>query len=79
MKAYGRHAPAADEIYCTMMAERTGEAPDNYRARPFDMELLFYAPSAPEETPPHFIWPFPPAAITQQFGDDQPHGHTGGS
>lgn len=44
-KAYGRHRPAEDEIYCALMAERTGEAPENYRARPFDADLLTYAPS----------------------------------
>ena len=43
---YHRHAGATDEIYRTMMAERTGEDPENYRDRPFDMDLLDYAPSS---------------------------------
>lgn len=51
MKTYSRHAPASDEIYRELMAERTGENPENYRGRPFDMDLLTFAPSAPPPMP----------------------------
>jgi hypothetical protein len=58
VKAYRRHAAGDDHIYCQMMAERTGEAADNYYGRPFDMDLLDYAPSAPEEQQA-WKWPLP--------------------
>jgi hypothetical protein len=47
MPTYSRHAFQEEIIYPQMMAERTGENPDNYRNRPFDMDLLDYSPSAP--------------------------------
>lgn len=60
MKQHARRAAPSDEIYRNLMAELTGEDPDNYRNRPFDMELLDYAPSAPEGTSRLFGAPLMP-------------------
>jgi hypothetical protein len=83
-KAYGRHRPAADEIYCTMMAELTGEAPENYRGRPFDADLFDFKPSDPlgghGEELAAIKWPWPKGTpIKQEFGPPPgPHVPPGG-
>ena len=46
-----RHAFQLEIIYPAMMAELTGEDPENYRNRPFDMEYLFFDPSKPLPNP----------------------------
>lgn len=75
---HSRHSGGTDEIYRTMMAERTGEDPENYRNRAFDADLLDYAPSAPRlrvRTSAQFP---PPAMPPQEFGPWPPAG-TGGT
>jgi hypothetical protein len=68
VRAYRRHAAGDDHIYCQMMAERTGEAADNYYGRPFDMDLLDYAPSAPQEEQRTWVWPIGLRMMAQDFG-----------
>lgn len=73
MTTYSRHAFHEEIIYPQMMAELTGENPDNYRGRPFDADLFDYRPSghqgvdlkqpAPAEAP-RIVHPNGPAPAT---------------